>query len=683
MGAFKWPLFFVFLWFKVVQTEASTWTATVPSSVQGINGSCVVIPCSYNYPESGKQITGYTGIWYKVIEDVIYHKDNNQIKQEYKGRTELVGDITQKNCSLKIDPLRQSDRGPFYFRIELGGYNRYSYRNNEVSITVISAPQPTVSVKEEVVEGQNVSASCSVSHSCPSSPPEFTWTHSGEKHFQSQQLTDGQWKATSVLTFHPTKADHNKPLSCTVRYKGGLERKQASNVLKVKYAPVNVTVDYKSHVKEGETVQLKCSSEANPPANSYLWKNKAGARLHQGQSYKLINVSRHTGVLYCTANNTVGESKSSPVQLNVSYAPVNVKVDYKSHVKEGETVQLKCSSEANPPANSYLWHNEEGAQLHQGQSYKLINVSRHTGALYCTAINTVGESKSSPVQLNVSYAPVNVKVDYKSHVKEGETVQLKCSSEANPPANSYLWKNEAGARLHQGQSYKLINVSRHTGVLYCTAINTVGESKSSPVQLNVSFAPEIKNISCSSEDDVVKCVCIVESSPPSMVHFVLSDRVLSSTKTETHGFNTTETLHTKSGSSEFVQCLANNTLGKVSLTIPLAVNGKMQNLYIFIAIGAGTGLVILLIVLGVVRKCRGRTEDTAACVTEREKAVDHQYASTKRGPGDLPTAYDSVTKTAETVEFQIQMDDEDIHDPDDHVYGNTETDCNEEIYANV
>uniref|UniRef100_A0A3Q1JHP0 Ig-like domain-containing protein n=1 Tax=Anabas testudineus TaxID=64144 RepID=A0A3Q1JHP0_ANATE len=218
MGVFKWPLFFVFLWFKV----------------QGFDGSCVVIPCSYNYPEPGKQITGRTGIWHTKTNDVIYHKDNNQIKQEFKGRTELVGDITQKNCSLKINPLRQSDRGPFYFRIELGGYNQYSYRNNEVSITFISAPQPTVSVKEEVVEGQTVSASCSVSHSCPSSPPEFTWTHSGEKRFQSQQLTDGQWKATSVLTFKATKADHNKRLSCTVRYKGGLMREQASNVLKVK-----------------------------------------------------------------------------------------------------------------------------------------------------------------------------------------------------------------------------------------------------------------------------------------------------------------------------------------------------------------------------------------------------------------------------------------------------------------
>ena len=38
-------------------------------------------------------------------------------------------------------------------------------------------------------------------------------------------------------------------------------------------------------------------------------------------------------------------------------APVNVKVEYKADVKEGETVQLKCSSDARPPAST-VWHNE-------------------------------------------------------------------------------------------------------------------------------------------------------------------------------------------------------------------------------------------------------------------------------------------------------------------------------------
>lgn len=88
-------------------------------------------------------------------------------------------------------------------------------------------------------------------------------------------------------------------------------------------------------------------------------------------------------------------------------------------------------------------------------------------------------------------------------------------------------------------------------------------------------APEIKTASaCSSEGDMVKCVCIVESKPPCMVHFVLSDRVLSGTKIERHGSVTIGTLQAEFGSSEFVHCLANNTEGEAKLTLSFTVNGK-------------------------------------------------------------------------------------------------------------
>uniref|UniRef100_UPI0037E8954A myelin-associated glycoprotein isoform X2 n=1 Tax=Semicossyphus pulcher TaxID=241346 RepID=UPI0037E8954A len=499
MAPLKLPLFLVCLCFKVIHTEASSWTATVPSSVKGLPGSCVVIPCTYTYPDPGRTLTEINGMWTDQTHQIIYSPVQSKIIQQYRGRTELLGDVRQNNCSLKIDSLQQSDQGPFNFRIEIANYDKFSFRDSTVSITMIGElDNVSFSVKEEVQEGETVTASCSVSHSCPASPPVFSWSHSGEKILQQQPLEAGQWKATSTLTFNPTRADHKKPLQCTVRYHGGKHQTVAKD-------------------------------------------------------------------------------------LNVKYAPVSVKVEYKSNVKEGEAVQLKCSSDANPSASSYVWQSEKGAQLYRGKVYTLQNVSRHTEALYCIAYNTEGQGKSSPVRLNV---------------------------------------------LH---------------------------------------APEIKAVSsCSLEAGMVKCVCIAESRPPSMVRFVLSDRVLPNTKVEKHGPVTIGILQSELGSSDSVYCLANNTQGSANLTLNFPVTSNMQNVYIVIVIGAAV-LVILLIAAGV--KKWGRSGDAATSnlsTMKVDKEVEQpQYTATKR----KEKHYD------------------DVHLPDvyanEHIYGNTDTDLDDAIYANM
>ncbi|XP_041648566.1 sialoadhesin-like isoform X2 [Cheilinus undulatus] len=501
MVSLKWLLFFIFIFSTALQTKASAWKAKVPSSVKGLLGSCVVIPCTFDYPDPKRTLTEISGMWTNADHQLICHTVQSKVIQQFRGRTELLGDVRQKNCTLKIDPLKESDRGPLNFRIEMANYEKYSYRQSAVTIAINREPDPiSLSVKDELVEGETVSASCSASHSCPFSPPLLNWSLSGKETLQHQQHDNGQWQTTSTLTFHPTNADHGKALQCNVTYKGE-KHLTASKVLKVKYAPMDVKVEYKSDVKEGESVRLKCSSDANPPANSYDWSNETGAQLHHGKVYMLRSVSRHTGALYCTASNTVGQGKSSPVHLNV---------------------------------------------------------------------------------------------------------------------------------LH---------------------------------------APEIKTVSsCSSEADMVKCVCIAESRPPSMVHFVLSDRVLPKAKVEKHGPVTIGTIQAKFGSSEFVHCLANNTQGSANLTLYFPVNSKMQSIYVFIAIGTAVILVILFMAVGI-KKCRGRSEaasETQLSTMKAHKDVEHsQYAATQR----QERAYDDV-------------DLQGIY-TNDHVYGNMETDPDDAIYANV
>uniref|UniRef100_A0A8C7CR58 Ig-like domain-containing protein n=1 Tax=Oncorhynchus kisutch TaxID=8019 RepID=A0A8C7CR58_ONCKI len=189
--------------------DASSWTADVPKSVSGLRGSCIVIPCSFNYPEPEKKPSKFTGIWFKGTHDTIYHPDSSNIIKDYRGRTELVGDLRQKNCSLRIDPLHD---------------NHNKRNSNVVLLYPIIYPNdnpPSLSVREEVKVGEVVSASCSVSHSCPSDSPLLTWSHSGTHSVQSQQLTNVQWEVTSSLTFSPSSTDHNQSLVCTAAYRGG------------------------------------------------------------------------------------------------------------------------------------------------------------------------------------------------------------------------------------------------------------------------------------------------------------------------------------------------------------------------------------------------------------------------------------------------------------------------------
>uniref|UniRef100_A0A3B3ZFI0 Ig-like domain-containing protein n=1 Tax=Periophthalmus magnuspinnatus TaxID=409849 RepID=A0A3B3ZFI0_9GOBI len=211
--------------FLLFHCIASSWTVKVPSTVKALVGSCVVIPCSFDYPSPQKVVRQFTGIWADETSHVIYHPEERKALVQYRNRTKLVGDLHGKNCSLKIDPVQTSDKGPYHFRIEIAQYNNYSYKENAVSPAVLV-------LKEEARLGDSVSALCSVSHTCPEFPPHFTWSHAGQKEVQ-HKIEGALWTTTSTLIFQVGHSDHNKPLECTVSHRGGTQQ-TANTVLSVK-----------------------------------------------------------------------------------------------------------------------------------------------------------------------------------------------------------------------------------------------------------------------------------------------------------------------------------------------------------------------------------------------------------------------------------------------------------------
>lgn len=109
------------------------------------------------------------------------------------------------------------------------------FAGNFSTQTVVAVPghPKTIKIILNKTETDEQTASCSVLHSCPTYPPVLKWNHPGQTRLQTQTLEGGQYRVTSTLTFHLTRADHNKTLRCSVIYHGG-QRQKVSKVLQVK-----------------------------------------------------------------------------------------------------------------------------------------------------------------------------------------------------------------------------------------------------------------------------------------------------------------------------------------------------------------------------------------------------------------------------------------------------------------
>ncbi|KAM9468838.1 B-cell receptor CD22 isoform 1-T1 [Clarias gariepinus] len=390
-----WMLCIYALWLKVSPTQSESWNAEVPQTVVGLEGSCVVIPCLYRYPGADRKASHITGIWLTNSNDKVFHSDSSKISSAYQQRTSLLGDLSHRNCSLRINPLRHSDRGPFMFRIEIEDFNKYSYSHSKVSVTIKDSPeQPTLSIPEGISSVKRVTVTCSVLHSCPSNPPNFTWSHKGTVSSQSLQQTNGQWKIISSLSFTPSKTDHKRNLTCTAVFQGG-KKGIRMTTLEVKYAPENVAVISDDSVVEGGTLNLTCSSDSNPAPHTYQWSTGAGT-LSEGHTFTLSNVSRHIETIYCTAINTEGQANSSPKQISILYPP-EIKVG-SSCTSDTSKVTCTCIVDSHPVSEIKLWGTDPSIELRRSHEEKhgTLTIVTLQGALgfsdmvHCQAINSQG-----------------------------------------------------------------------------------------------------------------------------------------------------------------------------------------------------------------------------------------------------------------------------------------------------
>uniref|UniRef100_A0A3B4UAP4 B-cell receptor CD22 n=1 Tax=Seriola dumerili TaxID=41447 RepID=A0A3B4UAP4_SERDU len=301
-------------------------------------GLCVVIPCSFTTSYS---FTPQKLVWYKCEpteekcsdSDVIFHTNKNNIKiqSEFRGRvSQLEPDVSQRNCSIIINDLKESDSGSYQFRVN----------------ALTQKPEVTI---PPLTEGQQTTLTCTAPGLCSGSDPQITWTWrgAGEKgshitgnitDFKTESLSAVTQKHSSNLTFNPSAEHHGTSVTCKVSFTGNaateetvtlnvtcecfeLIRKSSSSVPSLFIFSSNVCmfkmcftdmrepgITGDTTVKKGSALNLTCSLESFPPSLITWTKLGLNTNLHNG-----TNLQSNTGSARLLIPNVTAEDSGQYV----------------------------------------------------------------------------------------------------------------------------------------------------------------------------------------------------------------------------------------------------------------------------------------------------------------------------------------------------------------------------------
>ncbi|XP_038131274.1 B-cell receptor CD22-like [Cyprinodon tularosa] len=335
--------------------------------------------CEYRYPNSKD------GTITKVLEQ-FWITGNDHVsfatKKEYEGRVTNSCSRQKKRCTLRITDLKESDSAVYKFRfitnLLLGSYT--GEPGIQLSVTDLHL---TVSVQRKDSLNSILTLKCS--SSCVLPPKStYVWYENGQKINHDKST-------------YSINSDSLDSISCAVK---GHEDFPAPLI----YAPVSpsLSADPSADIFEGSSVTLRCSSEANPPAN-YTWYKKTKTStlqpLSRGSEFPLNNIqSSDSGEYYCEAENQLGKRRSTNLNVDVKYPPrlPSVSVNPPGEIVVGGSVNLTCSSDANPAA-TYAWYKENTASpAADGPMLTIVNIRHEDGGnYYCEARNSRGQHNST------------------------------------------------------------------------------------------------------------------------------------------------------------------------------------------------------------------------------------------------------------------------------------------------
>ncbi|KAK2894197.1 hypothetical protein Q8A73_016681 [Channa argus] len=507
--AFLKRTFVVFLLIYMAWTKGEL---TTQETVEVYLGDSAQILCQYNVTDGNNQPSDLFVQWFVrpditgSLEPIFYGDDKGQEvldNTDYSDRINVTLDYQE--TQLTIQNVQLSDNRQFICHVQ---EKVFGFAVVTTDLRVFAPPDAPVI--KGVMTGISVTnempskvASCEVRNSFPE--PNITWYKnsmplmSSAGHANVSRDPRGFFSVQSTLEYKAVREDEDAYFSCEVSFfvPGGVRTLESNSVnITVYYPSTKVEMWRESPqglVKEGDTVELRCHGDGNPPP-SFIFHRKQVSFTDQdvdlessGHVLILSPVSRnHSGIYQCRPldSDEYADVKGE-IQLPVHYLDPAVVVPKDSEVMlKGEDLTATCNALSSLKTHT-VWY-KDGKQVGTGNTLHLQDATYGTtGQYHCevSAPSFPALHSSGSVHIIVRGGPQLVGEDQEVQLEEaiGRMVNLSCEAEGSPlPSISWNiigtqnWKEVVRkSNEYVAQSVVSVNVTSDIRAL-CNVSNDVG-----------------------------------------------------------------------------------------------------------------------------------------------------------------------------------------------------------------